>query len=105
MGAGYIHRAGVALDRLLNVILWNGDDGQTISEHAAADLLAGKRIGRWACWLLSLLIERGHCEKVSAGAYVQRPIVSFRIALALLCVLAMLAATANMVETILYRLV
>lgn len=63
MGAGWLQRVGLAIDELLNVLVFNGRPDQTISLHAAISARGGKRWACVLCRLLSLLVERDHCEK------------------------------------------
>jgi hypothetical protein len=57
----YFKNLGVALDETLNVLLLNGDPGQTISYHAAIAEEDGRRWGCWLCWALARLIQPRHC--------------------------------------------
>jgi hypothetical protein len=63
----YAGRVGVELDVLLNVLAFDGQNGQTVSEHAATAESAGKPWGCIVCRLLSALVQTGHCQLVLAG--------------------------------------
>lgn len=59
----YIRHLTLALDHLLNVLLFNGLPNETVSVNAANARNQGKR---WACILcrwFDLTIERDHCNK------------------------------------------
>lgn len=56
----YIARVGFETDVWLNVVFYDGQQGETISQHAARD---HKWTGCVLCWLLGILIERNHCAK------------------------------------------
>jgi hypothetical protein len=58
----YLHRAGIALDILLNV-LFGGMAGQTISLRAAIAAARGSRPACVVCAFLSAVVEAGHCAK------------------------------------------
>lgn len=60
-GRTWPERFGLAVDRLLNVVLFNGDDTWTVSLHAAVARRQGKRWGCWACAVLGVLVQRDHC--------------------------------------------
>jgi phosphatidylglycerophosphate synthase len=65
----YLWRAGEALDQFLNVVLFDGDVGETISYHAASKVAPPRR-KRWACFLcvwLSMTVEKAHCIKTLHG--------------------------------------
>lgn len=63
----YIQRCGDAIDCALNVLLFNGDVGQTISLHAAVAQRANRRWGCVLCWLLNWLVQHQHCPKQFDG--------------------------------------
>jgi len=58
----YIVRLGEAIDALLNVVLLNGNVGETISLHAALAQQAGERWGCILCRVLNAVVERHHCR-------------------------------------------
>ncbi|WP_428485936.1 hypothetical protein [Rhodopila sp.] len=60
-GRAWTARLGLAADRLLNVVLFNGDDTWTVSLHAAVARVEGRRWGCIVCGLLGVLIQRRHC--------------------------------------------
>lgn len=63
----YLRKVGVALDEFLNVLVLDGNVGDTISLHAAQQADNKKE---WACLLckwLSLTVEKNHCEKTLAN--------------------------------------
>lgn len=57
----WLERFGRAIDRVLNVLLFNGDDTATVSLHAALAERQGKRWGCVVCRVLSELVQRDHC--------------------------------------------
>ena len=60
--ATWIGRVGVAVDRVLNVLLLDGSDTETVSRHAAEAEVAGKRWGCVVCDVLSVLVQKHHCQ-------------------------------------------
>lgn len=60
-------RAGEALDEFLNVVLFDGDVGDTISDHSAKAQAAGKTWGCIVCRWLSLTVQKDHCKETLAG--------------------------------------
>jgi hypothetical protein len=59
----YPVRIGVAIDETLNVIFFDGQPEQTISEHAAIAQREGKKWGCIMCKILSFIVEQNHCAK------------------------------------------
>src|SRR5690348_9761107 len=63
---GYPHRALVALDIFLNVLVLRGQQDETISAHAWRASLQGHLWGRalngWLCW-----IQENHGQKAASG--------------------------------------
>jgi len=60
----YAKRVILAIDQLLNVIVWNGSQDETISSNVGRRIEAGKayKVEKWLCTLLSKIQEK-HCEK------------------------------------------
>lgn len=58
---GYIHRALVAIDVCINVVLLNGRPDETISSHSARAALEGKTWGIWMCKFLNIF-QKDHGE-------------------------------------------
>ena len=54
----------LVLDQMINVIVWNGSQDETVSSHIARRIESGKAtwFDRKLCCLLSK-IERNHCNK------------------------------------------
>lgn len=69
---GYAYRLGLGLDEFLNVLILNGDPGDTMSDHAAVAQRDGKRWGCWFCDFLSVTVETQHCPKTLAGENMTR---------------------------------
>lgn len=68
----YFWNCGEALDQFLNVVLLDGDVGETISMHAAKSAEVPKV---WACVLcrwLSWTVETNHCDKTLGNAAISR---------------------------------
>jgi hypothetical protein len=63
----YIRGLGLELDVFLNVWLFHGTGGETISFHAATANAAGRIWGCLLCRWFSLTIETDHCPKTLAG--------------------------------------
>lgn len=59
----YFERVGRETDVWLNVTVWGGKEGVTVSTHAALDRNAGNRTGCVVCAILGALVERNHCTK------------------------------------------
>ncbi len=57
-------RVLIALDQLINVLLWNGSQDETVSSHIARRIDSGKAnyIDVFVCKALRL-IENKHCKK------------------------------------------
>lgn len=55
-------RTLLALDQLLNVVVFNGDEDETVSSNAGKAALQGRR---WGCVLCRILdvFDRDHCTK------------------------------------------
>ncbi len=85
-------RLGFATDRLLNVLLFNGLDTETVSWHAATAEAKGRRWGCWTCWLLAKLIQAGHCRLTLDPAVPETPGAAARAGLLMLVGLACVAA-------------
>jgi hypothetical protein len=62
----YPHKALVALDIGLNVVVLGGRQGETISTHSGIAATEGKAWGRLLHWWLGL-IEVNHCLKAAAS--------------------------------------
>jgi hypothetical protein len=69
---------GRNVDIWCNVVFWNGDPTQTVSEHAALDAQAKRIPGCILCAVLAVLVQWGHCPKTldpnastPASAYVR----------------------------------
>jgi hypothetical protein len=60
-GRNWFARLGLSIDRVLNVVLFDGDDTWTVSLHAAVADQAGERWGCIVCWILATLVQRNHC--------------------------------------------
>ena len=54
-------RLGLAIDRVLNVLLFDGADTETVSLHAAEAEEKNARWACWTCWVLGVLVQRHHC--------------------------------------------
>jgi hypothetical protein len=63
----YVGRCGRELDIMMNVVLFDGENGITVSEHSAEAMEAGKHWGCLMCKLLSALVQTDHCQDVLAG--------------------------------------
>ena len=59
----YFARSGIALNSCVNVILFNGVPGQTISQHAAIARERGQRWGCVMCDIFHVAIEKYHCDR------------------------------------------
>lgn len=86
-GEGYAQRVGVAEDEALNVIWLDGRPDQTISLHAALEARKGTRWACILCRILSVAIEKDHCEKQFTRAPTST-LAAIRAFLALLVLLA-----------------
>ena len=76
----YLYRVGNETDIWLNVAVWDGAQGETVSLHAALDQRAGQRLGCIVCRVLGALVERGHCAKVLDPVTVESPGAAIRAA-------------------------
>lgn len=63
---GYPHRCLVALDVFVNVVVFFGRQGETISAHAYRAALAGHMWGRVLNYLLNI-VQSNHGAKAAAG--------------------------------------
>ena len=61
-----LFRAGYVLDRLLCVVVMNGDGQETMSHLSARDAAAGATWACWMCSLLSVAVEADHCARTLA---------------------------------------
>lgn len=78
----YPVRIGVAVDETVNVVVFNGQPDETISQHAAVAQRDGKRWGCILCGILNIIIEPHHCaNQFEPGT--TTPLVAFRSALAM----------------------
>lgn len=63
----YVFRVGDSLDRFFNVSLFDGQQTETISQHAARQDAAGRLWARALCAYLSVAVECNHCAKTRAN--------------------------------------
>ena len=61
--SAYVERVGRETDVWLNVAVYAGREGETVSRHAALDRDAGKPVGCAVCAILGALVEKDHCTK------------------------------------------
>jgi len=62
----WFHKTAVSLDQFLNVLLFNGHPGETISSRLGRAAAQGKWWGKAGSWILNTL-SRGHTEGAEAG--------------------------------------
>lgn len=63
---GYLHRALVAFDIFVNVVLLKGQQDETISTHCWRASLEGKTWGDVMCWWLNLF-QDNHGPQAASG--------------------------------------
>jgi hypothetical protein len=56
------YRIALSFDQMLHVLLFNGDEDETISSRAGKAARKGRLWARCFCWLLNI-VDKGHCEK------------------------------------------
>lgn len=59
----YFKNLGIALDQLFNVLILNGSPYQTMSVNAADEQVKKKVWACWFCNILSVLVQKNHCQK------------------------------------------
>ena len=59
-----IMRFLLVTDQMLNVLIWNGSQDETVSSHIGRRIKAGKafKVEKWLCCLLKKF-ESNHCKK------------------------------------------
>lgn len=78
--SAYLHAVGIATDRWINATVWGGSANQTVSQHAAYEMMDGKRTGCLVCWLLSVLVQKDHCWLTLDPDETEAPAASVRAA-------------------------
>lgn len=71
---GILHKDLVAIDIAANVIVFHGQEDETISSHSARAAEQGKRWGRWMSKFLNLF-QKNHGAKAQAGDVARAEIV------------------------------
>ncbi len=61
---GRLMRFALVLDQMLNVLIWNGSQDETVSSHIGRKIKKGKanKFDKAVCWFLRKL-EAKHCLK------------------------------------------